>query len=498
MDGAVPWLVVRVVITAGVSVGTLAYAMTRRRADGSRRWPLVVAGAAGVVGAATSGILLSPDRGTEGHQAIVGFCALVVLAGLALIALGVRGRRVGDHPYCRLCGFDLFGKPETSTVCSECGSNLVARRAVVIGVRRRILWLVFVGLFVVTSGVGVALPFARSLPLKDWYNELRPRIYALKPLPWVVDDVVEADLKGLSNSLSIERLELALDRPESRNRTLRLMLDRAIQQHATSGQSTLLARWLLLLNAETFTDEEVRQMSRAALHHQSFIPEKIPHGMWFYTGLIHFPRTGDHLTVTADVETILNGHPAHSTRRHPLATTVFVVDPVAAWNHVPLGPVSIEQRIRVAVDVRRPNGRSVSETIVLSQPMSSVAVDPSHVIPPLVKPTPRDLAVRWQVARDSTYVESVHFELTASAPVSERLLGRLTMRVGSTTTAVHSAVLPKGDRSMWCVISKDQLPSGPFELIFEPDPRAVANILAIDVSPVLDLPFTVTVDPNQP
>ena len=48
------------------------------------------------------------------------------LFGLSLAAtvVALRGRRVGDHPYCRRCGFDLFGKPPGSTVCSECGADL--------------------------------------------------------------------------------------------------------------------------------------------------------------------------------------------------------------------------------------------------------------------------------------------------------------------------------------------------------------------------------------
>jgi hypothetical protein len=45
-------------------------------------------------------------------------------AGCALAARGWRGRRVGDHPFCRGCEFDLFGQPAGSTACPECGRNL--------------------------------------------------------------------------------------------------------------------------------------------------------------------------------------------------------------------------------------------------------------------------------------------------------------------------------------------------------------------------------------
>lgn len=61
----------------------------------------------------------------------------VLCAGCGLFALALRGRRVDDHPLCRRCGFDLFGKPDTSTKCSECGAVLDRKRAVRIGHRKR-------------------------------------------------------------------------------------------------------------------------------------------------------------------------------------------------------------------------------------------------------------------------------------------------------------------------------------------------------------------------
>ena len=30
--------------------------------------------------------------------------------GLFLLILGLRGKRIDDHPWCRKCKFDLFGK----------------------------------------------------------------------------------------------------------------------------------------------------------------------------------------------------------------------------------------------------------------------------------------------------------------------------------------------------------------------------------------------------
>src|SRR4051812_44201596 len=63
--------------------------------------------------------------------------AVVLLTALAVLAVAVRGRLADAHPYCRKCGFDLFGKPAEATVCSECGSDLARRRAVRTGRRER-------------------------------------------------------------------------------------------------------------------------------------------------------------------------------------------------------------------------------------------------------------------------------------------------------------------------------------------------------------------------
>jgi hypothetical protein len=66
---------------------------------------------------------------------------LSLIAGSALLWIGRRGRLIDDHPYCRDCGFDLFGLPESADRCPECGSFLIdahgCRRAEAVRVGRR-------------------------------------------------------------------------------------------------------------------------------------------------------------------------------------------------------------------------------------------------------------------------------------------------------------------------------------------------------------------------
>lgn len=61
---------------------------------------------------------------------------LLLLAGALVLTLGLRGRRVDDHPLCRGCGFDLEGVYPQRNICPECGRELDAAKDVRIGHRR--------------------------------------------------------------------------------------------------------------------------------------------------------------------------------------------------------------------------------------------------------------------------------------------------------------------------------------------------------------------------
>lgn len=71
-------------------------------------------------------------------QTLILLSSATVLAAAAYVLwLGYRGRLVGDHPYCRRCGFDLFGRPPDGVRCPECGAEIGTAGAVRIGYRQR-------------------------------------------------------------------------------------------------------------------------------------------------------------------------------------------------------------------------------------------------------------------------------------------------------------------------------------------------------------------------
>jgi hypothetical protein len=109
-----------------------------------------------------------------------------LLLGTFFLWLGLRGRRVDDHPICRKCGFDLFGRPEGSDLCAECGADLTRPRAIRDGRRARRRGLVAMGvlLLAVALTVGGGVGYA-TLAAADAQK--------LKPTWWLVREIDSGD-----------------------------------------------------------------------------------------------------------------------------------------------------------------------------------------------------------------------------------------------------------------------------------------------------------------
>ena len=78
----------------------------------------------------------------------------LLLASVAMLVAGLRGRRVDDHPVCRRCGFDLVGAPAGSTACPECGADVTRHGAVRAGNRVRRGGLIAGGAVLMLLGAG--------------------------------------------------------------------------------------------------------------------------------------------------------------------------------------------------------------------------------------------------------------------------------------------------------------------------------------------------------
>lgn len=85
----------------------------------------------------------------------------MLIGGVVLLARGIRGRRMNDHPHCRKCGFDLVGLYRADDAgagivqCPECGTALATAKAIRIGRRQRRRGSVIAGLFLLLVPIGL-------------------------------------------------------------------------------------------------------------------------------------------------------------------------------------------------------------------------------------------------------------------------------------------------------------------------------------------------------
>lgn len=122
---------------------------------------------------------------------------LLFVAGLGLLLLlrGRHGIATDDHPLCRKCGFDLTGKPEGSNVCSECGSDLSAPKAIRIGHRRPRGGLVMTGCVLLLLGLGSAGAIM-------WAAGSSTNWQARKPVWWLIRETKDLDVRTRDAALA--------------------------------------------------------------------------------------------------------------------------------------------------------------------------------------------------------------------------------------------------------------------------------------------------------
>src|SRR5438034_1377478 len=93
--------------------------------------------------------------------------ALALIGGACLLYRGLRGKRVGDHLFCRRCMYDLFGI-ETA-LCPECGADLANADAKVTGERHRLKRPLIAGLIIVAlASFGLGVTIKEYVATTDW------------------------------------------------------------------------------------------------------------------------------------------------------------------------------------------------------------------------------------------------------------------------------------------------------------------------------------------
>ncbi len=98
---------------------------------------------------------------------------LALLIGVVLTWLGLRGRRVDNHPICRRCRRDLFGLGSDSAACPECGADLTTYN-IRTGTRVRRSRFIYVGATLAVLGLLALTPLTMTLMLGARANGMKP------------------------------------------------------------------------------------------------------------------------------------------------------------------------------------------------------------------------------------------------------------------------------------------------------------------------------------
>jgi hypothetical protein len=119
-----------------------------------------------------------------GGFVVWGFVGLVLAGGLALVAAGLRGRRIDNHPVCRRCGFDLVGIYPAAGRCTDCGASTEAVGAVRLGNRRRRPRMVWAGAVVLFLGAMLGTAAAGLPRLEENWRRFQSTEWLIDALAW--------------------------------------------------------------------------------------------------------------------------------------------------------------------------------------------------------------------------------------------------------------------------------------------------------------------------
>ena len=198
---------------------------------------------------------------------MLALAAAMLAIGLLLLILGLRGRRINDHPLCRRCGFDLIGLPTnpgpkraghahstepapSQPRCPECGADLSLRQRIRTGARRRRPLAVAFGLMLALAGLGVSSAVGWGLAAKYDWNKSKPAWLLLQQADGAHPDPMM--LRELWRRLRAQRLSAAQAR-RIVDRALAVQADASIPWVDTWGLMIESGRDQSLINDQQWT-----------------------------------------------------------------------------------------------------------------------------------------------------------------------------------------------------------------------------------------------------
>lgn len=405
-----------------------------------------------------------------------------LIAGVVLLLIGLRGRRVGDHPHCRRCGFDLCGRPVGTHLCGECGASLDAPRAIEIGLRQRRPAIVLLGLIAVAScgtfiAPNISPTFAAARValarveggfierrLAAQLHDVDPtrRAAAWREL-WAR---VKADAIGSAGTRAIG--EAALDD----------RIDEPMRAFGDRHDSI----WLLRRQFDYGEVDEtlIRRALQLDLYFRLDVARRSPRGQMIRFRIVppaDRPTVADDVIVSRRVDT-LDGHPIGPATVSPLAPTDNAVaddhrfgtclplDP--SW---PAGVARLSIRFAATAIVRSPGRPPIVETRDVVLDGRTEIVEPIQLAcPPLAMPADPDEATPLvSIKRHANGSGVMRFR----GPAFGAILADVFLHDVSGERALGPIYL---DGFGECWVAIDPLPVAPFEVEFRPTPWRGAEL----------------------
>ncbi len=150
------------------------------------------------------------------------FIGLAALGGW-LLAIGWRGRRVDNHPWCRKCRRDLQSVWPGAAKCPECGVDLERIDAVELGQRARRPVLAALGALILLCWAGwLGMGLWRSVKTVNWSDH--------KPDWWLMREAHSSDAETAAAALKTLRARMAND--ELSEATIARLVQHALQMQA--------------------------------------------------------------------------------------------------------------------------------------------------------------------------------------------------------------------------------------------------------------------------
>lgn len=226
----------------------------------------------------------------------------MAILGIGLLLLGLRGRRLNDHPTCRRCGADLVNLRSGDATCPECKHSLEKKRARRVGARQRRPLMIVLGasLLLLGSATGGFIWGMKSDPY-DW----------MKAMPtWVIVKIAQRDEEPMEEA-ALGELVRRLDGDHlSRWRSSSIaQLGLELQANDLRAWNDQWAKFIeTAWKKELLSEEQMRRYGRQSFRPRFIMSAELPRrGSWYCHLAVGSPRAGHEVLLTGMVERMIVG-----------------------------------------------------------------------------------------------------------------------------------------------------------------------------------------------